>query len=274
MTPFHIPGSKVVKTTAKTALTGRKTEAAIVSLFGVFSFLIMSLLTSVISANEGKLFEIFSYVVSVLFSVFVIAPLMLGIIRFFWRMTDGVNDNISSVFYYFGSQKQYLRAFKLTLVMFFRVVTVLFVCLLPFAIVSLISGTQLYGLLGFEIPLWAPNLILIRSFLYILGVWAAILIVSRYYLVPVLVVMDEELLLLEAVHISSMVSKKSLSSFISLLVSLIVWIVLSVLLIPAIYTLPFVFVCYVVHCRFAITNYNLLIENFENDMSGYYYEKE
>ena len=85
---------------------------------------------------------------------------------------------------------------------------------------------------------------------------------------------EEELLLLEAVHISSMVSKKSLVSFISLIFSLILWIALSVFLIPAVYTLPFVFVCYVVHCRFAITNYNLLIENFENDMSGYYYEKE
>lgn len=274
MTPFHIPGSKVVKTTAKTALTNRKTEAAIISLFGVFCFLMMSLLSSVISANAGTFFEILSHSVSILFSVFVIAPVLLGITRFFWRMTDGMKDSISSVFYYFGSRKQYFRAFKLTLVLFFRIVTVLFVCLLPYGIVSVISGSGLYQFLGFDIPLWAPNLILIKSFLYILGVSVAILVVSRYYLAPVLVVMNEELLLLEAVHISSMVSKKSLASFISLIFSLILWIALSVFLIPAVYTLPFVFVCYVVHCRFAITNYNLLIENFENDMSGYYYEKE
>ena len=274
MTPFHIPNSKIVKITAKTALTDIKTDTAVVSLFGIFSILIMSLLTSVISANEGEIFSVLSYGVSVLFSVFVIAPLLLGIIRFFWRMTDGMNDNIPVVFYYFSSRKQYSRALKLTLVMLFRISTVLFVCMLPYGIVGLISGSQIYQLLGFEIPIWAPNLILIRSFLYILGVSAAIFYVSRYYLVPVLVVMNEELLLLEAVHISSMVSKKSLASFLSLLVSLIIWIALTVLLIPAVYTLPFIFVCYVVHCRFAITNYNFFVEDFENNMSGYYYEKE
>ena len=81
-------------------------------------------------------------------------------------------------------------------------------------------------------------------------------------------------MLLEAIHLSTMVAKRTLSNFLSLIVSLLPWIILTLLIIPAVYTLPTVIVCYVVHCRFAINNYNILIDNFENDMSGYHYEEE
>lgn len=274
MTPFHMPDNKVVKITAKTALRDRKTEAAIVSLLGIFAVLLLSILSSVFSVSSDKAFTVITVVFSILFSVFAVAPLFLGIVRYFWRMTDGAKDGLSSVFFYFGSKKGYIRALKLIFVVGWRVLTAAVVCMLPYAVVSAISGSELYRILGYEVPLWVPNFALIRSFLYILGISAAILYVARYYLAPILVVMDEDMLLLEAVHISSMVSKKSVGSFISLLLSLIVWIVLTALLIPAVYTLPFVLACYVIHCRFAIINYNLLIDNYENSMLGYYDEKE
>ncbi|MBO7218087.1 MAG: hypothetical protein J6V50_05245 [Clostridia bacterium] len=274
MTSFNIPGSSVVKITAKTAIAKRKNETGIVSFFGMFAFLIMNLIAAVIASNDGRIFEILSYAVTILFAVFVLAPLFFGIIRFFWRMTDGVEDEISSVFYYFGSRHRYFRILKLNIVMFLRIIIPLFICLLPYITVGLISGSQIYALFGFDIPLWAPNLVLIKNFLYIIGVAAALGYISRYYLVPILAVANEELLLLEAVHLSTMVAKRSISSFLSLVVSLLPWIILTVLVIPAFYTLSIIIVCYVVHCRFAINNYNILIDNFENDMSGYYYEEE
>ena len=72
--------------------------------------------------------------------------------------------------------------------------------------------------------------------------------------------MDESLYLMEAMHISEMISKQSISAFASLVVSFIGWFLLSLLGLPLVYTLPFFLISYVVHSRFAIVNYNLNLQ--------------
>ena len=270
MNPYKIPNSSVVKATARAALKGRWVEAIMVSSLGLFSVLIMSLLGSIVLSSNEKILMYAVYILMPIVSVFVLAPLFLGIIRFFWRLTDSAKDDISTTFYYFGSRKRYIRAIKLTFIIGWRVATAIILCMLPYFVTNVLSSTWLYQTIGQDIPLWAANLILIESFLYIVGVICAILYISRYYLVAVVAAMDEELLLLEAVHISCMVSKRSASAFLSLVTSLLGWILLTFLLAPAIYTLPLMIACYVVHSRFAMTNYNLVLDYYENNLSGSY----
>lgn len=270
MNPYQIPNSSVVKATARAALRGRWVEAITVSSLGLFSVLIVSLLSSIVLSSNQQVLMYAANIMMPIISVFVLAPLFLGIIRFFWRLTDSAKDDISSAFYYFGSRKRYVRAIKLTFIIGWRVATAIILCMLPYFVTNILSSSWLYQTLGQDIPLWAANLILIESFLYIVGVICTILYISRYYLVAVVVVMDEELLLLEAVHISCMVSKRSSSSFLSLVASLLGWALLTFLLAPAIYTLPLMIACYVVHSRFAMTNYNLVLDYYENNMSGSY----
>ncbi len=270
MNPYQIPNSAIVKATARTALKGRWVEAITVSSLGLFSILIINLLSSIVaSSNEHSLIYA-SYIFALVVAVFVLVPLFLGIVRFFWRLTDSANDDISSAFYYFGSRKRYVRAVKLAFILGWRVVTAIILCMLPYFVANVLSSTWLYQTLGQDIPLWAANLILIESFLYIVGVICAVLYISRYYLVAVIAAMDEDLLLLEAVHISCMVSKRSASAFLFLAVSLLGWVLLTFLLAPAIYTLPLILACYAVHSRFAMTNYNLVLDYYENNMSGSY----
>lgn len=270
MTPFKIPVSAVVKNSARAALRGRWPEAIAVSCTGLFSLLIMFFLCSVVPVYTDKNLAYATAGFTFVFSVLVISPLFLGIVRYFWRLTDGAGDDISAAFYYFGAKKRYFRALKLTFVVGWRVVAACAVCMLPYLVANTLSGTWFYQLLDQEIPLWAANLVLIESFLYIVGVICAILYISRYYLVAVIAAMDEELLLLEAVHISCMVSRRSGSAFISLLVSLLGWMLLTVFMLPALYTLPLMLACYVIHCRYAMANYNLILEYYENNMSGSY----
>ena len=69
MTPFRMPSNKVVKITAKTALRERKIQSAAVSLSGLLSLLIMSILHSIITINGDRSF--YSYPIrSVLFLPF------------------------------------------------------------------------------------------------------------------------------------------------------------------------------------------------------------
>lgn len=270
MVSFEIPNSSVVKSTARAALKGRWVEAIIVSCLGMFSIFIIQLIFSAISMYAGRALMYILSAVSIAFFIFLIAPLFLGIIRYFWRLTDSAKDDVSAVFYYFGSKKRYFRAVKLTFVLGWRVLGAIVLCMLPFAVTHMLSGTWVYSVLGQEVPIWAANFMFIEVFFFIIGVLCSILFVSRYYLAPVIAAMDEDLLLLEAIHISSMVSRRSGSAFISLAVSLFGWILLGALCLPVLYTLPFMIACYVIHARFAMVNYNLVLDYYENNMSGSY----
>ncbi len=269
MTNFEIPSSRVVKITAKAALKNGLAEAVIAVSLGLFTALFSVLINSALSLI-GEWSATIITVFNMAFTLFVSFPVFLGILRYFWRLTDGVRDSLKSVFYFFSSGLHYRKAIKLCFVVGWRIFTILFVSMLPFVMVSIISESQFYSLIGFEIPLWVPNLIIVKNLLYIIGLGCTILFVSRYYLVPVLVVMDEDLLLLEAVHISCMVSKRSVSSFFVLLLSLTLWIFASFLILPAVLTLPMILSAYTVHSRFAMVNYNLAIENSEDNTVVYY----
>ena len=130
MNPFQIPNSSVVKTTARAALKGRWVEAVTVSSLGLFSLLIVSFIQSIVSISNNEWLMRASSIVAVIFSIFVLSPLFLGIIRFFWRLTDSAKDDMSSVFYYFGSRSRYLRAIKLTFIIGWRILTAIILCTL------------------------------------------------------------------------------------------------------------------------------------------------
>ncbi len=269
MLPYRMPPNTVVKITARTALKGRWLEAILASFTGYFGVLILTLGLSLgILTKDGNII-LASALFAVLFGVFILSPLFLGIIRYFWRLTNSLQDELPSVFHFFSDKTKYSRAIKLCFIMGWRIVTAIFVCMLPYVIVSLLSTDKLYMLIGRDVPIWAPSLILIRAFLYLVGIVCAVIYVLRYYLVPVLVAMNDDMLLLEAVHTSSMVAKRSGGAFFSLALSMLGWIFLTNLIMPALYTLPFIIACYVVHSRFAMANYNLIIDYYENNV-GYY----
>lgn len=269
MLPYSIPESSVVKITARTALKGRWCEAILAAFTGYFGTLILTLSLSLGLLYKDTNLLIVVAVLALLFGIFVLSPLFLGIFRYFWRLTASIQDELRSVFYFFSDRSRYIRAIKLCFIMGWRIITAIFVCMLPYVIVSALSTDKLYMLIGRDIPIWAPSLNLVRAFLYLVGVVCAVIYVLRYYLVPVLVAMNDDMLLLEAVHTSSMVAKRSGGAFFRLAVSMLGWILLTNLIMPALYTLPLIFACYVVHCRFAMANYNLILDYYENNV-GYY----
>ena len=62
---------------------------------------------------------------------------------------------------------------------------------------------------------------------------------------------------------STVISKKSGIDFVYLLFSFLGWMFLSLLVIPLIFTLPYMITSYAVHVRFAVAEYNRYIEERE-----------
>ncbi|MBO5852189.1 MAG: hypothetical protein J6Q74_00035 [Clostridia bacterium] len=254
---FHIriPNSRVVKSTVRATLKGRFIPASIAGLLPYFVYLVIASVAGVFSMLLTDRLVLVA-VIFALFGIFVLSPVTLGAVRWFWRVTDECEEPPSEVFYYFTNLNLYKRAVKCVLFLLFKCLTAIFACLLPFILVSVISNSWIYQFLGTEVPLWVAGLAVVQAFLRFVGIIMGLAVISRYYLFPTIVVMDDNMILLEAIHISVMVSRCSVIAFVSLVFSLLGWVLLSFLAVPLIYTVPLFFAAYAVHSRYALVNYN------------------
>lgn len=246
-------------------MMGKRAPATLAALTPFIAYLLFYALISGFSMILKGYLVWIAVAASGAFFIFVLHPVILGTIRYFWRLTDGADDSPSEVFYYFNSFFRYKRALKCVMLMLFKCFTALFTCLLPYLIITMLSAAWVYQFLGTEMPLWVAGLALVQSFLRVVGIFAGLAVISRYYLLPAITVMDDDILLLEALHISVMVSRRSVSSYLGIIVSLFGWILLSLFTAPLIYTAPLFFGCYAVHSRYALVNYNLSLDFYAKD---------
>lgn len=249
--------SSVVKLTAKTALKNNWPKAAAVCVIPVCAWLISGLAVSLTAymANEAAGAVLFAFL-----SFFVLLPLILGVIRFFWRMIFGADDSPVSVFYWFSSKNNYLRAVKLEFLLAVRALFFGIILFIPAMIVDLFAGSFLYDALKIPIPLWTSNLYYLSLFLKTVASVILVFIMARYYMAPFLLIADEEMDAAEAIHMSDVISKSTILDFIYLFFSLIGWIALSVLIIPIMFTLPYIITSVSVHVRFAVAEYNKRVD--------------
>ena len=265
MFPSKIPGSSVVKSTVKSAFKGKGVNVTIAALLPLLAGAIFYMLISVFKMVLPQKTEILIVAILFLSAVFIVYPVLLGAVRYFWRLTDGAEEPVTEVFYYYYSFFLYKRAVKTALLLVFKCFTALFTCLVPYLIVTVLSNGWIYRFLGAEVPLWVAGLALVQSFLRLVGIFSGIAVIFRYYLFPAIAVMDDSMLLLEAMHISVMVSRRSVGEFLTLLASFFGWMLLSLLALPLVYTAPLFLGCYVVHCRYALVNYNLSLDFYAKD---------
>lgn len=260
-------GSQAVKSTAKTALKNNWVKAIVCCTVFLFCFLLCYNISSLVGYISTSLVSGLLLIVG---CVFLIIPVGLGVLRFFWRMIHGANDSPLICFWYFSSKSLYLRAIKLTFSLGIRALGYGMILYLPVVAVRFFSGGYIYDMLDMAIPMWTANLEHLSVFLRTLATVALFFLMLRYYSAPVLTVSDDGMDIAEAIHMSVTVSKGTLLDFIYLFFSFIGWILLSVLFIPLIFTLPYMVTSYVVHVRFAIADYNKQISSMEdNDFPSY-----
>lgn len=256
-----LPSTSVVKQTAKTILKGnmlRSVTAASIAIVGsLIANYIVSLVAHIISEPVAVLMQY-------AFIVLLVLPLFLGLLRFFRRMQWGVNDDVVSVFHYFSDINCYKRALKLILPISLQIFVRMLIFTLPVSILTTLSNAQFYKEMGLKMPPWAYDIQAVIVFFEIIAIILVIVSSLRFYLAPFLYVADEEMDYAEAIHRSRVISKRARLDFIFLILSLILWILLSLLLVPFIFTLPFFMLCYLVHCRFAVAQYNETVNSVYN----------
>ena len=256
-------GNSVVKLTAKTALKNNWLKCIAASLSLIFSCFIMLIASDYLSYISN---DAVGYIFIAVAGIFLIFPLFLGVIRFFWRMIFGADDMQLVIFHYFSDKEKYKRALRMSASLAIRTAGFAAVVFLPAIVIDIFSGVKIYDIMDIPIPIWTGNLYYLTVFLKTVASVVLFFIMSRYYLAPFLAVADEDMDVAEAMHMSCTLSMDTGLDFIFLIFSFLGWIVISVLVFPLVFTLPYFITSLSVHVRFAVAEYNKKVE--KNSDSG------
>lgn len=255
-------GSSIVKITAKTALKNHWLKCIVSCAILIFGCIICYNISYFLSYLIG---DLGGYIFLGLLMFFLIFGLFLGLIRFIWRMLFGVDDSPLTVFYYFSDKKLYIRSLKLVFSLCLRALIYAVFLYIPYIIVAIFSDGKIYELLNIPIPIWTSSLYYFSLVLRYLATVALLFKMVKYYVAPILVVADENMVIEEALHMSTIISKKTYSDYIFLTASMLGWILLSFFIFTLVFTLPYILTVLSVHVRFSIADYNKHIKNVGNN---------
>ncbi len=252
-----------IKLIAKTILKENYITSAIATVIAFSAVLLCSNVAAVFAMVFG---EVVAAGINSLIWFFVLTPLLFGVARYFWRMCCGVKDNLVCIFYYYSSFPLYFKALQLTFLLFIRIFACFLIFSIPVLIAKLISSSWFYSVLGVAIPIWTVNFANIINFLIYIAVILTVFSALKFYLAPMLFVANEELSVSEIIRFSAVISNKTYFDYLFFAFSFIGWVLLSILVIPIIFTIPYIIIAYLVYSSYAVSSYNEKI--FKNNQGN------
>ena len=249
-----------VKKTAKTAIKDNALACIAAGVVFLFVCLVGVLAMEVVAM---VLSSVAALVFALIFVVAAAFPLYLGLLRFFRRMLWGENDAIVSVFYYFSSKKSFKSAFLLSWNLVARTVAAYLILNIPALVIQALASAELYQVLDVAIPVWSSYLWPLSAFFEIAAVILLVLFMLKFYMAPFLFVSTENTVT-ECIDLAQRISNRTAADYFWFVLSLAGWIVLSVLAVPLVFTLPYFIACYIVYCRFAVAQYNKVVDSMKN----------
>ena len=261
--------SAAVKETAKERLKDNYLKTFVASLSVIFAWLITISIGSVLSGITG---DIIATVILVALNVFLIAPLGLGLLKYIWKIGLGVVDGPVAIFYWFSDKNLYIKSIKFILHFVLKLLIWLLVLNIPSFLLFAFSKTFFFELFNIAPPVWTASLDFYSVILRNISFALVCLIMLKYYMAPVLFIADENANAEECMYNSSVISRKTAFDFISLIFNQAHIVLLSLLVLPMPFTLPYLLSYYVTHTRFAVEEYNLHIENIKFASAGVFNE--
>lgn len=252
-----LPSVGKIKSMAREVLSKNFFVGIMATLPFVFSLTVLLLVVEV-------LYTVTNTAIAAIFDIAMICllvlPLALGTFRFFSRWLEGVCDYPTTVFFYFSNIAVYRKSLNFILRLIIRLLISYFLLSLPAIIVGGLASADVYEFFGFAIPLWTPLLSTISNLLFVLSFIVFIFVNIKYYLSPYLFIIDDETTPANAMKMSMIISRRTQIDFIYLFFGMIVYVVLSLLFLPLIFTMPFLIMTYLVHSKYAVIEYNNTIE--------------
>ncbi len=248
--------SKAVKATAKMLLKENWTGAIAVAAAPVLATSVVYIASYLLNLPLGN----FSVIINIVAYFFLLSPLWLGVFRCYWRMANDVKDAYSETFYFFSSFHLYKRALAYTFKITFRLAVVFLLFFLPAIIVKLLTTEYFYEFFGMTTPLWVLGFSPAFYVLEFAGLSASVAYLFGIFLPTFLFVANEDMSASDCIKRGIEIGKTCKNSIATITLSYSWWILLSLFMVPLLFTLPYLLMSYIVACRFGVTQYNLNID--------------
>lgn len=249
--------TKAVKSTALALLKDKWYWAGMVSLIPVFSLIAICLVMSLLFTVIGYWAILGCFV----FGWFLISFLFLGALRMFWRCGNSIDEPLSDMFYCFSAKKNFKRAFSFAFRMLLPTLLNAAVLFLPAILVLLVANGKIFELLGLPIPLFTVGLKDLGYFLILVGFAILLIRLLKYFLAAFIFVSNEELSAGECIDAAKKVAKFTKNMFVSHIFGFSFWLIISLFVLPLVFTAPYLLMSYMVSCRYCVAHYNRLGEN-------------
>lgn len=260
------PSVKSVKTNAKLALKGNWPLAIAAIAVPVLAVLAILLFCDAATyLVKSYALRMFFYGLAIAASVFIGLPSFLGVIRFYKNLYTGNKADFSQIFFYFSSISRYFRAVGFMFVVALPIAVISFLLLFPSFVLDYIADGGFDFLFKQGIPIWVSNLSIIATFLRCAAIAGIVLVSLKFYMAVYLFIINDCLSPRDIVYQSFAVSYYSNTAFISLLFSMLGWVVFGFLIIPLIFILPYMLMSYVTHAKYAVTFYNSALLKNKNE---------
>lgn len=262
-----IANSKTVKVTVRDALRTKFLRVSVACLIPLITAMILVTLLGLLIET---LPTVLCCVLAAAAMLFILYPLIMGTVRFFVRFIKGnIEEDVAAVFYYFTSPKIYGKVLYIQIILSIKKLGIALVTSLPVLTAWVISGSFIYDLFNIAMPIWAQSVSYTITYLSVVSILAYFIFTLRYYLAPFLLAADEGMHAAEAVYMSKLISRRTVIDFAFLLASHILYILLSFMVLPAVFTLPYLIGAYVVHCDSAVEQHNNTVKTLSEGNEAY-----
>lgn len=247
------PSRAAIKSTAKNMLAPNWPQAIAIVFLIMGTILLPSFVTQLfdfITRSALSKMWVVTTAINEVYSFFFLWPLFFGVLRWFWNITAGERTPLLVIFIPFSSSIEYGRALKIGWAFFWRYqlasIPVYLVEVIKRINLPLPDGVDSNVLM--EITSEAAQITTLLIFIFVL---------ARLLPLPFVAINHPCRYVRDNVKESQIISKATAFQYLTLFASLGGWLLLSLLVIPLFYTLPYFLACWAVIVRFSI-NYCVL----------------
>lgn len=211
-------------------------------------------------------FPIFLITLFGLFSAFLImAPLVMGLLRWYSQTVLTGSEEITAVFYYFSKSKLLFKSLLLAFNILCRKVFWGIVCLLPGGLVAGISFYIISLNPKSEHILFSKLCVFLGFALLAAGMVFFLLISIRYFLAPYLMIQDESLSVTQCIRRSSRYTLRHRGDLVVFYLSFLPFLVLYVLFVPILFVFPVLTASFSIYAQYLIEENMRTAEQTEKD---------
>ena len=203
-------------------------------------------------AIDVSAFSLIVTALGTIFGFFLMIPLMMGLVRWYYRLSDGVQEDVTAVFHYFSNVRQLLRCWAIAFLLSFLFLFWMSLFVAPGAITLFLSVDLSAGARDSLDNVASTFGLIVGLALLAVGIVCLSILLQRYKLAPYLLVVHPDWPILRCIRMSVRTMKGHMGEAWMLHLSFFPWFALCLLAIPILFVIPYCLQSHAIYAHYRI----------------------